>query len=238
MGAPGMLAAERLSLAVVALLLGSGITANACGPETLQETTVRRVVASNDIETDGGQRLRLAGVTLEQDALHGVLLSGQKLAIGILSNDVDRWSRSPAIVFLPTARGGWQLLQERLILNGAARAQPERGLGDCWPVIAAVERATETRQPPLRREAGRFDRVAGRVSRVGDGRSALFVWLGGPRDQQSFAVVQKQHLPMFLRAGVDVRALTGKTVVLRGTRGQRNAAAIAVVLPEQIEIIR
>jgi hypothetical protein len=226
---------KRVSCALAALLLAqTGSRAVACGPAELTPATVARTTAEGDILLQDGRTLRLAGLQPARGAEGGVLKPGEAVAYGLIAADADRWGRLPALVFLRDGGGAWRLIQEAAIADGA-RVRPEPELGDCLSLLSRLE---ATAAPAAHGEAGRLDRVEARVRRVGEGRSALFVWLPDQGAVRTFGLVQKRHLARFVAAGVDVKTLAGKTVRLRGVRGVRNAAAIAVVAPEQIEIVR
>ncbi len=94
------------------------------------------------------------------------------------------------------------------------------------------------RAPDPPREAGRFARVEGRVSRVGEGRGAIFVSLSEAGGARVSGLVRKRHLPRLKQAGVDVQNLRGHVIRLRGTRSVTNPAVIPVTMAEQIEIVR
>ncbi|MGL5115051.1 MAG: hypothetical protein ACRC7C_06970, partial [Beijerinckiaceae bacterium] len=205
----------------------------ACGPAHLTPATVARTAPEGDILLQDGKTLRLAGLQ-PMAAAGGRPGPGERIAYGLIAEEPDRWGRLPALVFVADAGGGWALLHEMAIRAGV-RVRPEAGLGDCLPLLSRLE----AKAPPAPHgESGRFDRVEARVQRVGEGRSALFIWLPQTGSIRTMGVVQKRHLARFATAGVDVKALAGKTIRLRGVRGIRNTASVAVTGPEQIEIIR
>ena len=129
-------------------------------------------------------------------------------------------------------------LQQRLIQGGAALARPEAGLGGCWPLLSRLEAEAEAALPGTPPEAGRFARVSGRVSRVGEGRGAHFITVFEPGGGRITGLVRKAHLARFRQAGVDVPALRGHVIRLRGVRSATNPALIPLTAAEQIEIVR
>jgi hypothetical protein len=226
---------KRVSCAAMALTSAMAVEkAVACGPPSLSPATIARVTGDGDILLQDGRSLRLAGLQTTRSLGDRAPKPGDAIAFGAISDEADRWGRLPALVFTRDESGGLTLLHETAIANGA-RVRPEAGLGDCLRLLSRIEARAA---PAARGEAGRFDRIEAKVQRVGEGRSALFVWLPDRGGVRTMGVVQKRHLARFTTAGVDVKALGGKTVRLRGVRGARNAAAIAIASPEQIEIVR
>lgn len=208
-----------------------------CGPAALERAALERVTPEGDLLLKDRRLLRLAGLHLATPGAAPWPQPGAALAVGLLDDRPDRWGRLPAIVFALPESGGPRWLQQGLIEGGAALARPEPGLSGCWPLLLKLEATAESRLPATPAEAGRFARVSGRVSRVGEGRSAHFVtlWDAGIRVT---GLVQKRHLARFKQAGVDVPALRGHVIRLRGVRSATNPAIIALTSVEQIEIVR
>jgi hypothetical protein len=209
-----------------------------CGPPSLQPAVLDRVTPEGDLALADGRVLRLAGLHIAVPPAVLLPRPGAALAIGLLDDRPDRWSRLPAVAFALTEGGPPLWLQQRLIERGAALARPEPGLGGCWTLLRQAEAAAEPALPETAPEPGRFARVAGRVSRVGEGRSAHFVTVWTADNQRVTGLVQKRHLKRFREAGVDVPALSGHVVRLRGVRSATNPALIALSAVEQIEIVR
>jgi hypothetical protein len=217
------------------VLLMAGVPALACGPERLERATVARVSAEGDIHLTDGRAVWLAG--LHQPQAHAVpLRAGDAIAVGPLG-EMDRWSRLPAVVFALPDGGEPVWLQDHLARSGRALVRPMPALGGCWPLLAAAE-AKASARPATPDEPGRFARVEGRVGRVGEGRTAMFVNVYGAAGQRATGLIQKRHMRRLAEAGVDVKALAGHIVRLRGVRSLRNSQVIALTRAEQIEIVR
>lgn len=199
---------------------------------------LERVAPDGALELKDGRRLRLAGLHAPGADRSLWPAAGASLAIGLLDDRPDRWGRLPALVFVRSDGGEPVWLQQALIARGAALARPEAGLGPCWPLLRAAEAGTRAPLPGLVVEAGRFARVEGKVSRVGEGRSARFVNLFDADGQRVTGLVQKRTLARLKQAGVDVEGLRGHVIRLRGTRSVTNPAVIPVIMAEQIEIVR
>ncbi len=232
------------SLWVMALLLAAPQPGLAdCGPARLEEAILERVTPEGDLVLADTRRLRLAGLHLDPTSPGGANTlawpkAGDRLGIGLLETDKDRWSRLPAIVFaMPVGeRPIW--LQQRLLEGGAALARPEPDLGACWPLLIQAEAKAQGKLPDMLVEPGRFTRISGKVSRVGDGRSAHFITVFGVTGERSTGLVQKRHLKRFSEAGVDVAQLRGQFIRMRGVRSTTNASIIPLTSPDQIEIVR
>jgi len=209
-----------------------------CGPAVLERAVLERVTPQGDLQLKDARLVRLAGLHVVAPDRAAWPQPGAPLALGLLDDKADRWGRLPALVFT-LAEGETPLwLQQALVGRGAAVARPEQSLGACWPLLAAAEAGAERASPALPAEGGRFARVLGRVSRVGEGRSAHFVTLWDAGGARVTGLVQKRHLGRFRQAGVDVLALRGHLIRLRGVRSVANPALIPLLAADQIEIVR
>ena len=210
----------------------------ACGPADLESVTVQQVSATGDIGLMDGRRLRAAGLHLGPVDPALWPRPGERIAVGILSDTKDRWSRLAALVFTFQADGSLAWLQQRLIAKGGALARPESELEDCFRLLAEAERTVPAGLMKPLAEPGRFIRATGRVQRVGEGRGAHFINLTDPEAGRVTGLVLKRHLSRFREAGVDVTRLRGQVIRLRGTRSVSNASIVPLTIVEQIEIVR
>lgn len=221
--------------APLALLLLAGTPALSCGPERLERSMVARLGPGADIVLTDGRILRLVGLH-DIEAGQMPLRPGDRAAHGILG-ERDRWGRFPAIVFALPEGEEPVFLQGWLAASGRALIRPDPALGDCWTLLRQAEAKAVT-QPDRPAEPGRYARVEGRVLRIGEGRTAHFIAIAGPPGARVTGLVQKRNLARLKRNGVDLPALTGHIVRLRGVRSLRNPQVIAVTRAEQIEIVR
>jgi hypothetical protein len=207
----------------------------ACGPERLERGSVARVAAGGDILLADGRTLRLVG-------LHGIdpaqvpLRPGDVLAHGAVA-EPDRWGRIPALVFAVPDGSDPVFLQVWMASTGRALIRHEPALGDCWKLLQVAE-GKAGRRPETLPQPARFARAEGRVLRIGEGRTAYFIVIEGPPQARVTGLVQKRNLARLARNGVDLQALKGHIVRLRGVRNLRNPQIIAVTRAEQIEIVR
>jgi hypothetical protein len=229
-----------------ALLLAASLqhlAAADCGPALLQEAILDRVTPEGDLVLADQRRLRLAGLHLPAGPQIQINTApwprpGDRLVIGLLDSEKDRWSRLPAIVFTAAADAPPQWLQQRLLARGAALARPEPLLEGCWPLLRQAETQADPIMAKTPAEPGRFARISGRVSRVGDGRSAHFISVFDATGQRVSGLVQKRHMKRFKDAGVDVTQLRGQFIRIRGVRSATNASIIPLTSADQIEIVR
>ncbi|MFM9974084.1 MAG: hypothetical protein ACKVON_05845 [Beijerinckiaceae bacterium] len=216
-----------------------------CGPDSLEQAKLESITLDGDLILADSRKLRLAGLFLGEGGLFlgeaglkARLKPGDAVAVGLLSETKDRWSRYPAIVFTLSGTGAPQWLQERLLRDGQALARPEESLGDCWVLLKNAEASRRVKSPERAPEGGRFARIEGRVQRVSEGRSAHFITLFDASNTRVTGLIQKRHLKRFSDAGVDVAQLRSHFIRLRGVRSVRNASVIPLTMADQIEIVR
>ncbi len=225
-------------VAACLLLFPPVLHAADCGPASLITTTLERVTPEGELILGDSRRIRLAGLHLGSVNADHWPRSGETIAIGLLSDEKDRWSRLPAMVFTIADGQPLEWLQQRLIERGAALARPEPGLDGCWSMLTQAEAKAEAALPRPAAEPGRFARISGRVQRVGDGRSAHFINLFDRSGERVTGLVLKRNLKRFKDAGVDVTQLRGQFIRIRGIRSATNATVIPLTQVEQIEIVR
>jgi hypothetical protein len=223
---------------VAAFLLVPAFARAECGPDILENVRLEKVNAEGDLLLYDGRKLRLAGLHLVRHEALGFLKPGESLAIGLLGPAKDRWSRLQALVFVikPDASPEW--VQERLIREGAALARPEEVLRDCWPVLTRIEAGLGKKLVVTKAEGGRFMRAEGRVHRVSDGRTARFIGLTDHEGVRVTGMIQKRDLKRFSDRNVDVDALRGHVIIIRGVRNLRNPTIVPLNSADQIEIVR
>ncbi len=172
---------------------------------------------------------------------------GKEVGLAVLDRKPDRWGRLVVDLFDQQGRS----IALDLIVRGLARVRPEPETRGCeaerldaeaaaraagegvWGASGAILRATDV--AGLAKADGRFVLVAGIVRRVGGGRSKVYLDFAG-RGGFSVVVARKAE-PQFRRAGVDLKALTGQRVLVRGVVDVRFGPRIEVADPLMIETL-
>ena len=229
---------------LLCLLLAAPSVAGACG--AVSDAAKVQAAAAAEIVLTDGRHVRLGGLWLAPQA--GNVLgrrSGEQVGVALLAPKADRWGR--LIVDLVGADGqsvaldllerGYALVRpepetracepERLAAEAGARAAGE----GVWAAPDAVIAATDV--AALAKADGRFALVSGIVRRVGGARAKVYLDFAG-RDGFAVVVARKAE-PGFRRAGVDLKALAGQRVLVRGVLDVRFGPRIEVADPAMIE---
>ena len=167
-------------------------------------------------------------------------LEGRDATLVPLAEGEDRWGRTAGLLFAPVGEGGATPLSvaQAMVDAGLARGRPEPGFAACWPALAAAEavargtglglwgdpyyavRMVGASAPPLD-PAGSMVLVEGRVRRVGQGRSRVFIGLGAGEDEITVSVARRD-LFILRQAGLDDTRLKGVTLRVRGDLEDRD----------------
>jgi endonuclease YncB( thermonuclease family) len=186
------------------------------------------------------------------DALGG-LATGKQVELEFGGSRADRHGHLLAQVFVMT--GGSRLwLQEALVAKGLARVYsfpdnracvPEllareaearaKGLGVWGSSLYRVASALDLER--LGRLTHSYQLVEGTVAAVGEGGGRIY--LNFAKDWRSdFTIsVDRKDAPAFAAAGIDLKALAGKRLRVRGFLGWRNGPMVEASHPEQIELL-
>jgi endonuclease YncB( thermonuclease family) len=205
-----------------------------------------------------GREVRLAGVAVPalvheaagpaKDALHA-LVAGRPVALHGAGNP-DRYGRLTADVMVAAGDRAW--VQDELVRLGMAYAAP--GSSACAPELIARERAARRQgaglwgagalsvmsaaaSQPLPTNTGDFAVVEGRVVRVGEGNGRIFLDFGRRFDRDFSLVVPREAQASFAKAGLDLRALSGKRVRVRGVLFEQGGPAMELRSPAALEVI-
>lgn len=251
-----MIATIGLALAVLGLLGGMR---GALGQELdwSPPLAVARVVGANRLELADGRRVRLAGVRVPA-AAPGVANQAQALLEGLVAERAVRLGTSAApldrygdlVAQVERADGLW--LQGALLERGLAQVQtgPDDAAraGAMLQLEQAARRARRGlwRQPDLApRQAdqladavGSFQIVQGRVLRVAPTED--YVYLNFGRDWRSDFTLRLRRAELdgrFARSGIDVLALAGRRVEVRGFVLEAGGPLIELSHPEQIQVL-
>ncbi len=189
-------------------------------------------------------------------------LRGRDVRLRALAREPDRWNRWPALVFADAfasapERAAVEPQQLSVALAmvdaGLARARPAQGNESCWADLLRAEQAARqavlglwadpyyamrqaSDRDGLAAAMGAMTVVQGRITRLGQGRTRLYMGLGGPQADFSLSLARRD---MFILAELGLREdqLVGLTVRVRGYLDDRFGAAMDVTSAEQIEVL-
>lgn len=165
----------------------------------------------------------------------------------------DRYGRLLAQVFLK--RDGEQIwLQESLVTSGQARVFVLPDLRACIaPLLAAEEDARKARRGLWRslsyrvRDAHKpralwrlkhsYHLIEGTVEGIGEGRKLVYINFDEDWRHDFTAIIKRKRLPALEADGLDLQALKGKRVRVRGWVEWWNGPMVAVSNLEEIEIL-
>lgn len=182
------------------------------------------------------------------------LVGGDEVVLRSAEIAADRYGRLVGYAY--AVRDGDEIFgQGELIAAGLARVADNAGGRTCAADLLEREAAARAAKlglwadpyydvldaaslADIRARQGRFALVAGKVVTVRESGSTIYVNFGR-RWSQDFAVtVRKRNERSFATAGVDLKALSGRRVLVRGwieARGDEHGPWMEAVHPEQIE---
>jgi hypothetical protein len=231
--------------AVLWILAGGVAKAAVCGVISSAATIVSVDAGGEFVFTDG-RRARFGGLALVPTAAPALkTLVGREFGVALLAPRPDRWGR--LIVDLRDEHGGSIALD--LVLRGLARVRPEFETRTCDAERLEAESAARAAEEGVWADSrtvlnagdrsaldaadGRFILVAGVVRGVGVGRAKVYLDFAG-RSGFSVVVARKAE-PLFARRGIDLKALIGRKIVVRGVLDDRFGPRIEVADPSMIE---
>ncbi len=237
------------------LFCAIALEAFACKPAfgcgAMRDTaTLRETGYGFDLVLADGRKIRLAGVDIPDASAAKARLEanwfGKTLGLAILSPLPDRWGRWLADVE-KSPEG--VALSDDLLDAGLARVKPEYETRTCEAEWLARENRARTASlgiwndpdaihdasdiADLARADARLVVVEGTVRRIGRTRARVYLDFGG---RGGFTVVvQRRAEATFRRFGIDLAALAGKKVRVRGYLDDRLGARIENKVPAMIE---
>jgi hypothetical protein len=213
---------------------------------------------------DGGQAVRLVGIQAPKlplgrknfrkwplaDRARSALESltrGRAVSLYYGGRRIDRHGRQ--LAHLSLADGRW--VQRILLSQGLARVYSFPDNRALVAEMLAAERAARAagagiwanqfyaiRSPlDLTRDLGTFQLVEGRVVDTARVRGTTYLNFGADWRTDFTIVVGHKHRAAFDEAGVDLLALKGRSVRVRGWLDRRNGPMIGATHPEQIEVL-
>ncbi len=237
-----------------------------CGSAEVARGTVSRVIDGNTFVLDDGREVRLAAVDVppldaaapggaDAKATLDALVNGDQIVLRRAEFPADRYGRLVGYAY--AVRDGEEIFaQGELVSAGFARVAATIGNRSCAAELLGREQAARTAKlglwadsyyHPLDAEnpadvlaqRGRFALVEGRVISVRESGAVIYVNFGR-RWSESFAVtVLKRNERNFTAAGLNLPALEGRRIRVRGwieARGAARSPEITVDHPEQIEL--
>jgi endonuclease YncB( thermonuclease family) len=211
-----------------------------------------------------GQTVRLAGVVAASgiDGEHemagraraalDLLIAGKRVVLHGRADRRNRYGHLVAQVAVAGEGGRW--VQAGLVAAGMVRVAPEAGEVPCALALLAVERRAEQARlgvwaerrfaveaadqiEALSAARGRFVLVEGTVNRVGETSSRTYLDFGRRYSQDFSIIVPRAARAAFAAAGIDLRALRGRHVRVRGTIFSSGGPAIEIRHPASLEVI-
>ena len=254
-------------VAAAVLLCVAILAAPAAAIEGLREgasAVVADVVDGDTVVLDDGTEVRLVGIQApklplgradfetqplapEAKAAMRELALGQRVTLYYGGQPVDRWSR--ALAHLRDERGRW--LQGEMLSRGLARVysfadnramvaemltleRVARGAGrGIWAhPFYAVRSALETP-----RFIDSFQIIEGRVVSASIIKGRAYMNFGDDWREDFTVTVAPRDMSLFREAGLDIEALSGQRVRVRGWLKHFNGPQIEATHPEQIEVL-
>jgi endonuclease YncB( thermonuclease family) len=253
--------ALKLYCLTVALICTASIGsahAGACAFEAQGEGHVTEVTGGNSFRLSDGREIRLAGIEpFSVDVTRAgraadltAIIADQDVTLQSEDDAPDRYGRQSAFVFL---KGRDTPIQSALLAGGAALVSVAIADKDCAAALAAAEGAARAAKkgvwasPAVIKNAestddilagiGRFMLVEGKVLSVRQAGATTYLNFGR-RWTQDFAVtVSRRMLPAVEAAGVAVKSLENRRILVRGWVEAHPGPRIEVTRAGQIELL-
>jgi micrococcal nuclease len=200
-----------------------------------------RVAAADDRQSDAGRFAELARMEL------GALLDGQLVTLALAEAPQDRYGR--LVAQLERADGLW--LQGALLERGLVQVQTRPGEAARAEAMLALEQTAraarrgvwaEPGQLPqeagaLQDSVGRFRIVRGRVQRVAPTERHVYLNFGADWRSDFTVRIAPDLADTLASLGVDVAALAGRMVEVRGVVLEAGGPLIELSHPEQMQVL-
>ena len=271
----GALRLHRISIVsmTAALLLGSGAAAAlACeGLRMVPGGVVTQVTDGDTVVLDSGLVVRMIGTQApklplgregfatwplapEAKAALEAIALGRSVTLGYGGEEVDRYERALAQVFVESGAAEPVWAQAQMVRNGLARVYSFPDNRQCLAQLYAAEaqarverlgiwanpyysvRAAD-RPDELLQRAGQYELVEGRVLLADRSGSRVYLNFGRHWKEDFTVVIEAAALKLFSGAGLDPLTLDGALVRVRGWVDNRDGPRIEVTHPEQIEVL-
>lgn len=250
-----IIAVLATSFAALVVIVCSGPVFAACEFSHQGEGQAATVIDGRTFRLDDGREVRLAGIEIADVTESGraalaAMIEGRAVTLHGTDDAPDRYGRQPAFVALkgsdepvqlamlaqgdvvasPTVRD--QACSRALLAAEATARAARRGL---WAGSAALKNAKSTDDILARR--GRFTVIEGTVSSARLAGATFYVNFGR-RWTRDFAVtISRRMMASVETAGIDLKSLKDKRVLVRGWIEVRGGPRIEVTHASQIELI-
>lgn len=250
---------SALAVLACALILNIIATAHAvaadCGGEVLGQGQVAHVIDARTLRLVDGREIRLAGIVPSSDATsardtlaalvanRGVMLRGD-------SDTPDRYGRQNA--FVVRAEDGTSV-QAELLRVGAALTTGSTIDKDCARELAAAEAvARQTRQGiwaaqdviknaakpgDILAKLGQFAVIEDKVLSARQSGATFYLNFGRHWVRDFAVIIPRQMIGSLTRDGIDIKALAGHNVRVRGWIEQRGGPRIQLRGTGQLEVL-
>lgn len=230
-------------------------TAADCGSELLGQGRVIHVVDARTLRLADGREIRLTGITPSPDAPAArdaltTLIANRDVILRGNSDAPDRYGRQHA--FVARAEDGTSV-QVELLRAGAVLATGVVTDKDCATELTAAETlARQTRQgiwstPDVIKNAakpgdilaklGQFAIIEGKVLSARQSGATFYLNFGRHWLRDFAVIIPRQMIGLLARDGIDIKALAGRNVRVRGWIERRGGPRIQVRGTGQIEAL-
>lgn len=233
-----------------------------CAGKNAVNYRVAGIRDGNTIVTEQGVEIRLAGVvaptSLDADPqasarvekMLGELLMGKSVSVRTSNDKPDRYGRITGQI---ETDGKW--VQAALVSSGEARVASHTEGGECTKFLLAAEREARLRGAgnwsdprfaihgpfdlaELKAAEGRFMVVEGVVRRVGESGGRVYLDFGTRFNEDFSVIVPREANKAFTSAGIDLRALGGVRLRVRGIVSIQGGPAIVLRDPLALELLK
>lgn len=226
-----------------------------CGGEVLGQGQVAHVVDARTLRLADGREIRLTGIVSSPDAITArdvltTLVANRDVVLRGDSDTPDRYGRQNA--FVVRAEDGTSV-QAELLRVGAALTTGSTIDKDCAGELAAAEAvARQTRQGiwagpdaienaakpgDILAKLGQFAVIEGKVLSARQSGATFYLNFGRHWVRDFAVIIPRQMIGSLTRDGVDIKALAGRNVRVRGWIERRGGPRIQLRGTRQIEIL-
>ena len=244
----------RLLHLIVALPLVAAHTAFAapCQFESQGEGRVAAIVDARSLRLDDGREIRLTGIETTSATKQALtsLLAGRNVTLRSAEDTPDRYGRQGALVFIGEDETPVQAV---LLAQGEAIVSAEITDKDCAAALMASEAQARRQKmgnwadPSAIKNAespddilagiGRFMVVEGKVLSVRQAGAVTYLNFGRNWTRGFAVTISRRMLPAFENAGISLKSLENRRVLVRGWVEGNTGPRIDVLRVGQVELL-